>query len=95
MKKKIIIRFIFLLIILIVAFVVYKERTRDATMKIFSCDKMSGIWYGGEGICEVNQLSKEECTTQGGVFDGCDSACRHDPKAEVCIMMCVQTCTFK
>ena len=60
-----------------------------------NCDKKSGIWYGEEGICEVNQLSKEECTTQGGQFNECASACRHDPKAQICTMQCVQTCTFK
>jgi hypothetical protein len=60
-----------------------------------NCDKMSGIWYGEEGICEVNQLSREECTNQGGVFNECASACRHNPKAEICTMQCVLTCTFK
>jgi hypothetical protein len=60
-----------------------------------NCDRMSGIWYGEEGICEANQLSYEECIAQGGQFDGCASACRHNPKAEVCIMVCVQTCTFR
>jgi len=60
-----------------------------------NCDKMSGIWYGEEGICEVNQLSKEECIAQGGQFNECASACRHNPNAQVCTMQCVLTCTFK
>lgn len=60
-----------------------------------NCDRMSGIWYGEEALCEVNHLSKEECTTQGGEFDECASACRHNPKAEVCTLQCVLTCTFR
>jgi hypothetical protein len=69
------------------------DNTSDNPM--VNCDKMSGIWYGEEGICEVNQLSKEECVAQGGEFNECASACRHNPKAQVCTLQCVLTCTFK
>jgi hypothetical protein len=69
------------------------DNTSDNPM--VNCDKMSGIWYGEEGICEVNQLSKEECVAQGGEFNECASACRHNPNAQVCTLQCVLICTFK
>ncbi len=57
------------------------------------CAKNNGVWYNS--VCEINSLSKEECSIKGGEFNECNSACRHDPKAEVCTMQCVLTCSFK
>jgi len=59
------------------------------------CKQKSGVYYPKEGICEVNQLSKSQCEAQNGQFNECASACRHDPKAEMCTMQCVLTCTFR
>jgi hypothetical protein len=59
------------------------------------CEGNGGVWYPDENICEMNQLSKEECIKQGGKFNECASACRHDKKAEVCTMQCVLTCSFR
>ena len=59
------------------------------------CDRRMGVWFKESRVCEVNQLSKEECIKQGGEFNECNSACRHNPKAEVCTMQCVLTCIFR
>ena len=60
-----------------------------------SCAQKEGVWYPIEGICEVNQLSESQCKAFGGEFNGCASACRHNPEAEMCTMQCVLTCTFR
>lgn len=59
-----------------------------------ACRASGGVWFAGEKVCEVNSLSESACAARGGVFNGCASACRHDPKAQVCTMQCVLTCTF-
>jgi hypothetical protein len=71
------------------------NNTNPSTINSSSCAQKGGVWYSAESICEVNQLSESQCTAAGGIFNGCASACRHDPKAQVCNMMCVLTCTFK
>lgn len=67
----------------------------NLAIKENSCAINGGVWYSSENICEINSLSESQCTAKGGVWNGCASPCRHDPKAEVCIMMCALTCTFK
>lgn len=59
------------------------------------CQSKGGVWFTDNNTCEINSLSKEECTAKGGEWNDCASACRHDPKAEFCTMQCVLTCTFK
>ena len=59
------------------------------------CEQNKGVWYPTENICEINSLSESACTAKGGIFNQCASACRHDPTAQVCNMMCALTCTFK
>jgi hypothetical protein len=59
------------------------------------CAMSSGVWYSGESLCEINSLSESQCIAKGGLWNGCASPCRHDPKAQVCIMMCALTCTFR
>ena len=59
------------------------------------CKNRGGVWYPVSNVCEINSLSKEECLAQGGEFNECDSACRHDPKAQVCTLQCVLTCSFR
>lgn len=73
-----------------------KEEMSEATkqQKINECKARGGIWYPNN-VCEVNQLSENECVAKGGEFNPCASACRHNPEAEVCTMQCVLTCTFK
>ncbi len=63
------------------------------------CEKTKGEDYcaehGGKWIPKVNEcegVSRETCESIGGNFNGCASACRNDPEAEVCTMQCVQVC---
>lgn len=81
----------------------YTKQTEDKTSTTSSktaeslklCAQKSGVWYQEEKLCEANQFSEQECKVEGGEFNECASACRHDPKAEVCTMQCVLTCTFR
>lgn len=60
------------------------------------CEANTGVWYEGSNVCEINSLSTEAmCTSRGGEWNECASACRHDPKAEMCTMQCVMTCSFR
>lgn len=56
------------------------------------CIESNGKW--NEEYKECTGISQTQCTNLGGTFDECASACRHNPEAEACIMMCVQVCTF-
>ena len=51
--------------------------------------------YGGQWLPEFNEceyISEEQCSDMNGTFKECESACRHDPDAEICTMQCVQVC---
>ena len=69
--------------------------TSAAGKSIELCAQKQGVWYPEEKLCEANQLSEVDCKAQGGEFNECASACRHDQKAEMCTLQCVLTCTFK
>jgi hypothetical protein len=58
------------------------------------CKNRGGVWYPRSNVCEINSLSEGECVAQGGIFNECASACRHNPEAEMCTMQCVVTCSF-
>lgn len=59
------------------------------------CESKGGEWFSGSNVCEINSLSQEQCLAEGGEFNECASACRHNPEAEMCTMQCVLTCTFR
>lgn len=44
--------------------------------------------------CErlAKRMTRELCESAGGHFNECASACRNNPDAEVCILVCVQEC---
>jgi hypothetical protein len=56
------------------------------------CISNNGSWLSKSKECEG--VSKEACEKLGGTFNECASACRNDPKAEVCTMQCVIVCQF-
>ncbi len=56
------------------------------------CVNAGGQWSAEHKECMG--VGSESCVAIGGTFNECASACRHNPKAEACIMMCVQVCTF-
>jgi hypothetical protein len=43
---------------------------------------------------ECENISSAACTTLGGTFDECASACRHAPEAVMCTAQCVPVCSF-
>lgn len=57
------------------------------------CTNTGGTWSAEYREC--NGLNENICKAIGGTYNGCASACRHDPKAEMCTMQCVQICTLK
>jgi hypothetical protein len=57
-----------------------------------SCATAKGNWLADYKECE--NAGKDWCDSNKGVFNECGSACRHDPKAQVCTMNCVPVCSF-
>jgi hypothetical protein len=54
------------------------------------CTDSQGTWLVEYKECEY--VGQEDCVLLGGQFAECESACRHDPKAEMCTMQCVPVC---
>jgi hypothetical protein len=57
-----------------------------------ACLSFDGRWNAAYAECEY--MPAQMCEDLGGQFNGCASACRHDPDAEMCTMQCVQVCSF-
>lgn len=57
------------------------------------CAANDGKWL--EEFLECEGVSKDWCTRNNGQFNECESACRHDKEATVCILMCVPVCQFQ
>ena len=61
--------------------------------KVLACvSSEGGRWLQEYNECEY--LPRQQCENLGGEFNECASACRHDPEAMMCILMCVQVCQF-
>lgn len=58
----------------------------------FNCESFEGRWLANYKECL--DISEDKCTTIGGKFDNCASPCRHNPKADQCITMCVEICSI-
>ena len=56
------------------------------------CEAAEGAWLDQYQECEY--ISEADCTSLGGYFQECASACRHDPTAEICTMQCVPVCSL-
>lgn len=63
-----------------------------------ACEEKGGTWLETYKECEAMSndkgFDKSSCTSLGGKFSECDSACRHNPEAEVCMSVCVIVCKF-
>ncbi|MFC1774966.1 hypothetical protein ACFLZN_01475 [Nanoarchaeota archaeon] len=57
-----------------------------------TCEANNGKWLSEYKECV--DTSKEACEAMEGTWNECASACRHDPGAEFCVMMCVPVCSF-
>ena len=56
------------------------------------CQSNGGNWL--PEFIECEGISSDQCKVIGGEFKECESACRHDPKAEVCTLQCVPVCVM-
>jgi len=68
---------------------VSKTKTLLALKK---CENYKGFWIDDFSECEY--ISEDDCLTNGGYFNSCASACRHDANAEMCTMQCVPVCDY-
>ena len=57
-----------------------------------ACTDASGKYLALFNECE--NVSSATCTTMGGTYDECASACRHAPEAVMCTAQCVPVCSF-
>ncbi|MDD4358464.1 MAG: hypothetical protein PHY30_01455 [Candidatus Pacebacteria bacterium] len=57
------------------------------------CINSSFKWIENYNECEG--VKRDWCKERSGVFDECASACRHNPKSEMCITLCVPVCKLK
>lgn len=56
------------------------------------CAAQGGTW--SEQYKECTGVNEGSCREIGGDWNECASACRHNPDAQVCVMMCVAVCSF-
>ncbi|MAG39754.1 hypothetical protein CMI41_02195 [Candidatus Pacearchaeota archaeon] len=56
------------------------------------CQEKNLTWV--ENYSECESMEQEICDYLGGEYTECGSACRHEPEAEYCILMCIPYCTF-
>ncbi len=57
------------------------------------CVNNSGKWIKEYNECEY--IGEKWCKERHGSFEECASACRHSPKSEMCITVCVPVCKIK
>jgi len=56
------------------------------------CTQNGGQWLAEFSECEY--ISESQCSEMNGIFSECESACRHDPDAEICTAQCVPVCVI-
>ena len=52
---------------------------------------------GGQWLAEFNEceyISESQCSEMNGEYNECESACRHNPDAEICTTQCVPVCVI-
>jgi len=73
--------------------VIQKPRASQMGELARACRSNSGTWLESYRECEYVEATW--CTTNGGRFDECGSACRHSPDpAAPCTMQCIPLCIF-
>lgn len=96
MKKRLnrILSLVFVAMVIAFAVYIHIQNHRIHVMPSIGeiCEMLDGKW--SEEFYECEGIPAEWCELQGGNFDECASACRHEPEAEVCTMQCVPVCNF-
>lgn len=57
------------------------------------CVESGGNWL--EEYQECENVDKLFCISNGGEFNECASACRHEPSSAPCTLQCVFVCSFE
>ncbi len=73
-------------------FVNEKQQAEIEKSYITDCKSAGGSWLPKYDECEG--VSESWCTSAGGSFNECESACRHDAPGTPCILLCVPVCAF-
>jgi len=93
--------FIILVIVVCFSFLIVSQLYKPKTNKILplgdsfaveKCIAYHGEWVSDSKECE--NISSEDCLSNGGYFNECASACRNNPEATVCTMQCVPVCEY-
>ena len=60
------------------------------------CKDSGGTWLSNYKECEGadSMISETDCAKFKGQYFGCESPCRHNPKTEMCITLCMKVCKF-
>ena len=82
---------LFIIIIILVSTLLSGCVKKDLSISE-KCESLNGVWIDEYSECEVP--SRAACNELGGNYNGCESACRHDPDAQVCTAQCIQVCSF-
>jgi|GEM_PF-981424 len=70
-----------------------REGEGQVNAKAFICRDNGGQWLAKYNECEY--ISQDQCETNGGTYNACESACRHDQSSNsACIKVCVGVCSF-
>ena len=56
------------------------------------CLENDGTWINKYNECEY--IPENVCTNANGVYNECESACRHEPEETACTKQCVTVCEF-
>lgn len=56
------------------------------------CLENDGTWVNEYDECEY--IPEDICTDGGGVYNECESVCRHEPEITACTKQCVAVCEF-
>ena len=67
-----------------------EDISSNANSPKLQCEGFDGEWLQNFDECEG--ISEEQCSTMGGVFEECASACRNMPDAHMCTKQCVLVC---
>jgi len=58
------------------------------------CIKEKYTWLSKYNECEGTTLTEAFCKKEGGTFNGCESACRHEDPNGICTTECIAVCKF-
>lgn len=98
MKKNVWLILLLIFLILLGGYFLFLKNNSEINLKNIAedCVRNSGEWLADYQECEY--VNQEWCQSQGGIFNECGSACRHQEDSEgesiICTMQCVPICKF-